>query len=136
MTDHRPKTLGELAGKDAQRQAVMNAVQNMQEEQRENEEKRYKRLAYPLSYLNKYMTELARLLNSLKEEIEIPEVFMKNPEKILKYLRNEIPDIAKLEDEVEPVDLLNWLKEGIQVSTKYKLFHENKILHLNFLPDQ
>ena len=125
MTDYRPKTLGELAGKDAQRQAVINAVQDMQEKQQENEEKRYKRLAYPLSYLNKYMTELARLLNSLKEEIDIPEVFMKNPEKILKYLRDEIPDIAKLEDEVEPVDLLNWLKEGIQISTKYKLFHED-----------
>ncbi len=123
MTDQ--KILGELAGKDAQRQAVMNAVQNMQEEQRENEENRYKKLAYPLIYLNKYMTELARLLNSLKDEIEIPESCMKNPDILLKYLKNEIPDIAKLKDEIKPIELFNWLKEGIKVSAKYKLFHEN-----------
>ncbi|MBE9562624.1 MAG: hypothetical protein IMF12_07160, partial [Proteobacteria bacterium] len=123
MNAHNP--LGELTGKDVKRQAVKNAVQSMQEEQLEEEEKIYKKLAYPLNYLNKYMTELARLLNSLKEEIEIPEVCMEQPEKLLKYLSNEIPDIAKLEDEVEPVELLNWLKEGIQVSARYKLFHED-----------
>ncbi len=125
MTENKPKILGELAGKDAHRQAVMNAVQNMQEKQQENEEKRYKKLAYPLCYLNKYMTELARLLNSLKDEIEIPEACMKKPERLLEYLRDEIPDIAKLENEIEPVELLNWLKEGIKISAKYKLFHEN-----------
>ncbi|MDM8568179.1 hypothetical protein QUF50_01420 [Thiotrichales bacterium HSG1] len=40
-------------------------------------------------------------------------------------MKNEIPDIAKLEDEKNPIKLLNLLKEGIQLSAKYKLFHEN-----------
>ncbi|MDM8566512.1 hypothetical protein QUF74_12785 [Candidatus Halobeggiatoa sp. HSG11] len=119
--------MGILKGLDKkyiQRQAIETAVVKMQKKQYEDEEKRYKRLTYPLSYLNKYMTELARLLNSLKEEIEIPEACMKNPDKLLDYLSSEIPDIANLDNEIKPIEFINWLKEGVQLSAEYQLFRE------------
>ncbi|MDM8564976.1 hypothetical protein QUF74_04920 [Candidatus Halobeggiatoa sp. HSG11] len=128
MTDKT--TFNELVGKNKQREAVKKAMQNMQEKQLKDEEKRYKSLAYPLVYLNKYMTELANLLNSLGEEIEIPEACLKNPNNLLKCLTDELPDIAKLDDGISPIELLNWLKKGIQLPIKYQLFHEKIVGNL------
>ena len=122
MTDKT--TFEELSDTATQKQGIQIAIKKMQEQQSVAEEKTYKSLAYPLTYLNKYMTELARILNYLRNEIEIPEICWEEPNKFIACLKNEVPGVVRLEDEKDPFKLFSLLQKGVKVSAEYNLFHE------------